>query len=56
MTTEEFKAFKRSLATPVVEYKRGEISGEKLCKMLFVVLGKETFDETEKLLDEAFMK
>jgi hypothetical protein len=53
MTTEEFKAFKRSIATPAVEFKRGEISGEKLYKMLYVVLGKETFIETEQLLDEA---
>ena len=53
MTSEEFKAFKRSIAIPAVEYKRGEISAEKLYKMLFVVLGKETFIETEQLLDEA---
>jgi hypothetical protein len=53
MTLEEFKAFKRSLATPAIEFKRGEISGEKLYKMLFVVLGEETFIETEQLLDKA---
>ena len=56
MTLEEFKAFKRSIATPAVEFKRGEISGEKLYKMLYVVLGKETFLETEQLLDEADKK
>jgi len=56
MTLEEFKAFKRSIATPAVEYKRGEISGDKLYKMLFVVLGEETFTETEQLLDKADKK
>jgi hypothetical protein len=56
MTLEEFKAFKRSIATPAVEYKRGEISGDKLYKTLFVVLGEETFTETEELLDKADKK
>ena len=56
MTLEEFKAFKRSIATPAVEFKRGEISGEKLYKTLFVILGKETFVEIEQLLDEADKK
>ncbi|MCL1865982.1 MAG: hypothetical protein FWF82_01070 [Oscillospiraceae bacterium] len=56
MTLEEFKAFKRSLANPAVKYKRGEISGDQLYKEMFVVLGKDTFDETEHLIDEADKK
>jgi hypothetical protein len=53
MNIKEFEALKRSIATPVVEFKRGEIDGEKLFQRLYTVLGKETFDETAKLLDEA---
>ncbi|MCL2637746.1 MAG: hypothetical protein FWD48_05180 [Oscillospiraceae bacterium] len=56
MTLEEFKAFKRSLASPVVKFKRGEINGDELYKLIFVVLGKETFIETEQLMDEADSK
>jgi len=56
MTLEEFKAFKRSLANPAVKYKRGKISADELYESLFVVLGEETFDETEKLLDIAETK
>ena len=52
MTQSEFNAFKRSLANPVVKFKRGKITVEDLCKDLFVTLGKETFIETEQLLDE----
>ena len=52
MTGEEFKAFTRGLANPAVKYKRGEISGDELYKSLYVVLGKDTFVETEQLLDE----
>ena len=53
MTREEFNAFKRSLAQPVVKFKRGSISVEDLCESLFVTLGEETFEETEKLIDKA---
>ena len=53
MTLEEFKAFKRSLANPAVKFKRGKITADDLYEALFVVLGKETFDETELLIDEA---
>ena len=53
MTQEEFKAFKRSLANPAVKFKQGEISANDLYEALFVVLGKETFDETKQLLEEA---
>ncbi|MCL2108125.1 MAG: hypothetical protein FWH20_02100 [Oscillospiraceae bacterium] len=53
MTKEEFNAFKRSLAQPVVKFKRGNISVDELCESIFVTLGEETFEETEKLLNKA---
>lgn len=53
MTSDEFKAFKRSLANPVVKYKLGKISADDLCEALYVVLGKETYDETKQLIEEA---
>ncbi|MCL1903789.1 MAG: hypothetical protein FWF94_05175 [Oscillospiraceae bacterium] len=52
MNIKEFEALKRSIATPVIEFKHGEIDGEKLYNRMCAVLGKETFDETEKLLYE----
>ena len=56
MTQEEFKSFKRSLASPAVKFKNGNISAEELYESLYVVLGKETFEETEQLLKEAKKK
>ena len=53
MTKQEFERYTRSIATPVVEFKRGEIDGDKLFQRLYDVIGKETFDKTAKLLDEA---
>ncbi|MCL1866329.1 MAG: hypothetical protein FWF82_02850 [Oscillospiraceae bacterium] len=52
MNIKEFEAFKRSIAMPVIEFKHGEIDSDKLYKRMCAVLGKETFDETEKLLYE----
>jgi hypothetical protein len=53
MTKQEFESYTRGIATPVVEFRRGEIDGDKLFQRLYAVLGKETFEATEKLLDEA---
>ena len=51
MTTEEFKTLKRTIAKDAVKYKRGKISGDELYETLYIAFGKETFEETEKLLD-----
>ncbi|MCL2754790.1 MAG: hypothetical protein FWD35_03600 [Oscillospiraceae bacterium] len=52
MTLEEFKSYKRGIAHEAVRYKRGEITGEALYAKLYVTLGKETFDETESMMNE----
>jgi hypothetical protein len=56
MNIKEFEVLKRSIATPIVEFKRGEIDGDKLYQRLFTALGEETFIETEELLDKASKK
>lgn len=56
MTTKEFEAFMRSVAKPIVKFRRGEIDGDALYEDLYVILGKETITETEKLIEEAKTK
>lgn len=50
MTTKEFEAFCRNIARPVIKFNHGVIDKEELVETLFVALGEEVVEETEKLI------
>ncbi|MCL1881406.1 MAG: hypothetical protein FWF76_04440 [Oscillospiraceae bacterium] len=52
MTKEEFSTFKRAITHNAVKFKRGQITKDEFYEALVVTLGKDTFDETIKMMDE----
>jgi len=52
MTLEEFKSFKRGLAYDAVQLRRKKVTEEEYYRSLVVALGKDTFTETIKTMDE----
>jgi hypothetical protein len=52
MTLEEFKSFKRAISKDVVRFNRGEIDKAVFYKNMVITLGKDTFEETIKIMDE----
>jgi DNA polymerase III sliding clamp (beta) subunit (PCNA family) len=53
MTAKEFESYTRSIALNTIKLERGEMSQKDYVKTMKVILGKETFEETIKILDEA---
>ena len=56
MTKQEFDDFKRGLAKSIVKFKRGKINADELYEDMFVTLGEDTFEETERLMEKANKK
>ncbi|MCL1881568.1 MAG: hypothetical protein FWF76_05260 [Oscillospiraceae bacterium] len=52
MTTKEFESFTRGIAHNTVKLERGIIDTKEFFKTMKVLLGKEIFDETIRIMDE----
>ncbi len=51
MTSKEFESYTRGIAYHVLKFKRGKIDGDELYEAMLVQLGKDTFEEAEKIMD-----